>query len=142
MEIRALRVCVRRINIHPQLLASAGHPVLDPTIIYEDNSAAISQVLKDRLIPQIKHLDLKATWLCQQKILGIFIQKLAPLTVSLLTLIQNQLQKSVLFLVGAKFYPPEITCFLSSINTRRVFTVVVLHHQAASCGEIITTERN
>ena len=77
-EIQALHTCVRRIIVHRQFLASAGHPISAPTIAYEDNSATISQVLKDRLTPQIKHLDLKVTWLHQQKHIGIFIPEACP----------------------------------------------------------------
>ena len=64
------------------------------------------------MTPQIKHLDLKVTWLHQQKLIGIFVPKACPTDRQLADFNSKptggtQLQKSVLFLVGARFYPPE-----------------------------------
>ena len=93
-------------------MASAGHPITNPTIAYEDNSATISQVLKDRLTPQVKHLDLKVTWLHQQKLLEVFVPEPCPTDRQLADFNTkptggSQLQKNVLYIVGARFYPPE-----------------------------------
>ena len=58
---------------------SIGHPIILPTIAYKDNSATISQVLKDRLTPQVKHLDLKVTFLHQHKLLETFKPEPCPI---------------------------------------------------------------
>ena len=149
-EIRALHTCVRRIIVHRQFLASAGHPVSALTIAYEDNSATISQVLKDPLTPQIKHLDFKVTWIHQQKLIGIFRPEACPTDRQLADFNSkptggNQLQKSVLFLVGARFYPPpgskhfvllELDKYLIGIH-RGSF-----RHEVESPGVVETTGRN
>ena len=110
-EVRALHLCVRRIIVHRRFLTSAGHPVQSPTIVFEDNSATISQVLKDRLTPQVKHLDLKVTWLHQQLALLVFDPRACPsdrqqADFNSKPTSGSQLQKSVLHVVGARFYPP------------------------------------
>ena len=111
-KIRALHLCVRRIIVHRRFLMSAGHPIQGPTIAYEDNSATITQVLKDRLTPQVKHMDLKVTWMHQQKLIGIFTPHPCPTDRQQADFNSKptggcQLQNSVLHLVGARFYPPK-----------------------------------
>ena len=69
-------------------------------------------MLKDRLTPQVKHLDLKVTWLHQQKLVQVFLPEPCPTDRQLADFNTkptggNQLQKSVLYLVGARFYPPK-----------------------------------
>ena len=46
-EIRALHYCIRRLVVHRRFLISGGYDINGPIIAYEDNSATISQVLKD-----------------------------------------------------------------------------------------------
>ena len=71
-------------------------------------------MLKDRLTSQIKHLDVKVTWLHQQKLFGIFIPEPCPTDRQQADFNTkpnggSQLQKSVLHVVGARFYPPDGT---------------------------------
>ena len=82
-----------------------------PTRAFEDNSATISQVLKDRLTPHVKHLDMKVLWLHQQKIFGIFLPLPCPTTRQVADFNSKPtggptLQQSLLYIVGARFYPP------------------------------------
>ena len=72
-EVRALHSCICRVIVHRRFLTSMGVPTGPPTRAYEDNSATISQVLKDRLTPNVKHLDMKVLWLHQMKTFGIFL---------------------------------------------------------------------
>ena len=77
-------------------------------------SNTISQVLKDRLTPQVKHLDLKVIFLHQHKLLKTFKPEPYPPDRQLADFLtkptrEGQLQKSVLHLVGAQSYPPTGT---------------------------------
>ena len=110
-EIRALHTCIRRVIIHRRFLTSAGFPVGPPTRAFEDNSATISQVLKDRLTPHVKHLDMKVLWLHQQKNFGIFHPFPCPTNRQVADFNSkptggSTLQQSLLYIVGARFYPP------------------------------------
>ena len=49
-----------------------------PSMVYEDNSATILHLLNDKLMPQVKHMDVKVTWIRQQKNLEIFITEPCP----------------------------------------------------------------
>ena len=82
-----------------------------PIIAYEDNSATILQILKDRLTPNVKHLDTKVMWMHQILDLKIFRPVSCPTDRQLTDMNSKpnggqKLQQSVLYLVGARFYPP------------------------------------
>ena len=88
-----------------------GFPVGPPTRAYEDNSATISQVLKDRLTPNVKHLDMKILWLHQQKLFGVFLPLPCPTSRQAADFNSkptggSSLQQSFLYIMGARFYPP------------------------------------
>ena len=56
----------KRTVSYRRLLLSIGRSHPNPTPIFEDNNATIAQVLRDRLIPRTKHLDIIVTWLHEQ----------------------------------------------------------------------------
>ena len=60
-EIKALFKGTKKTKIFRRFLESAGRLLRHPTPTYEDNDATISQILKDRLTPRIKHLDIPMT---------------------------------------------------------------------------------
>ena len=62
-EIRALQSGVKQTIIFRNLLQNLGFPQRRPTITLEDNNSTIAQVLKDRLTPQVRHLDVLITWI-------------------------------------------------------------------------------
>ena len=110
-EVRALHTCIRRVIIHRRFLTSGGFPVGPPTRAFEDNSATISQVIKDRLTPHVKHLDMKVLWLHQQKLFGIFLPLPCPTRRQVADFNSKPtggptLQQSFLYIAGARFYPP------------------------------------
>ena len=111
-EARALHTCIRKVVVHRRFMTSAGVPIGPPTRAYEDNSATISQVLKDRLTPNVKHLDMKILWLHQQKSIGIFYPFPCPTSRQVADFNSkptggSSLQQSFLYIVGARFYPPS-----------------------------------
>lgn len=111
-ELRALHSGVRQIIVSCRFLASGGFPVGPPTRAFEDNSATISQILKDCLTPQVKHLDLKVTWLHQQKLIGIFHPFTCPTRHQLADFNSKPTggesrQQGFLYIVGARFNPPS-----------------------------------
>ena len=44
-------------------LLSLKSPQIGPTPTFEDNKATIAQVIKDRLTPRIRHIDVLVAWM-------------------------------------------------------------------------------
>ena len=65
-EIRSLYQTAKRTVSYCRLLLSIGRSHPNPTPIFEDNNATIAQVLRDRLTPRTKYLDILVTWLHEQ----------------------------------------------------------------------------
>ena len=55
-ELRAFFTGVKRTKIFRRFFESLGRPILGPTPSYEDNNAAIQQIMADKLTPWIKHI--------------------------------------------------------------------------------------
>ena len=70
-EIRALFTMAKRTEILRRWMTSMGRPLKDPTPFYEDNKATIAPVMKDRLIPNIKHVDVPICYLHELYFNGI-----------------------------------------------------------------------
>ena len=111
-ELETLLLCVKKTLYIRRILYCLGYPQLDPTDIYEDNQATIAEVINDRLTPQVRHLDVKITWLHEQFIRSVF--KLIYVHTSLQKADMNtkphggqQLIDMYLPLIGYKFYPPS-----------------------------------
>ena len=56
----------KRMVSYRRLLLSIGRASPTATPIFEDNAATIAQVLRDRITPRTKHLDILITWLHEQ----------------------------------------------------------------------------
>ena len=101
----------KRTQIIRRWMTSMGRPLPTPTPIFEDNQATIAQVLKDRLTPNIKHLDIPVTYLHELYIRGVFC---CPYTDSSMNWADlnskphggTQLLNKTLWMIGERFYPP------------------------------------
>ena len=65
-EIRALFQTAKRTATYCQLLLLLGRAHEKAKSKLKDNAAKIAQVLRDRMTPHIKHLDILITWLHEQ----------------------------------------------------------------------------
>ena len=65
-EICSLFQTAKRTVSYRRLLLSIGRASPTATPIFEDNAATIAQVLRDRITPRTKHLDILITWLHEQ----------------------------------------------------------------------------
>lgn len=65
-EIRALSTGFKKTIGIRQFVTNLGMPISNPTPTHEDNMATIQQVVKDRLTPHVRHLDVLITWLSDQ----------------------------------------------------------------------------
>ena len=113
-EVRALFTMAKKTEIARRWMASMGRPIRDPTPIFEDNQATITQVMKDRLTPNIKHVDVPITYLHELYLNGIFFAPYVDSSRNCADLNTKphggtQLLQKVLWLVGARFYPPHGT---------------------------------
>ena len=110
-EARSLFKCTKGTIRYRRFFDSIGRPLNHPTPTHEDNEATISQVLKDRLTPEVKHLDVIICWLHQQHLNRTF----TPIPTSTKHMKADvhtkahggeTLQRKVLPLMGFPFYPP------------------------------------
>ena len=65
-EVRSLFYATKRTLLYRSILRSIGRPQQHPTVTHEDNAATIAQVIKDRLTPRVKHIDILISWLNEQ----------------------------------------------------------------------------
>ena len=65
-EIRSMFHATKRTMLYRSILRSMGMPQDVPTPTHEDNAAAISQVMSDRLTPRVKHIDTLISFLNEQ----------------------------------------------------------------------------
>ena len=65
-ETRALFYTTRKTNCYRNILVSLNHTQPGPTPTFDDNKATIAQVLKDRLTPRVRHIDVLVAWLNDQ----------------------------------------------------------------------------
>ena len=65
-EIRAFFTGVKRTIVFRRFFESSGRAIRGPTILYEDNNAAIQQIQAGQITPRIKHLDIMMNWLHEQ----------------------------------------------------------------------------
>ena len=110
-EIRALFTMAKRTEIFRRWMTSMGRPIKDPTPIYEDNKATIAQVMKDRLTPNIKHVDVPICYLHELFLNGIFHVHYVDTAKNCADIISKPhggilLIQKLLWMVGARFYPP------------------------------------
>ena len=110
-EIKALFKGTKKTKIFRRFLESAGRPSTHPTPIYEDNDATIAQILKDRLTPRIKHLDIPMTILHEDHRRGVYVAAYCPtdLNISDVNIKPHggvTLQKKIMWTTGYRYYPP------------------------------------
>ena len=110
-EIRALFTMAKRTEILRRWMTSMGRPMKEPTPIHEDNKATIAQVMKDRLTPNIKHVDVPICYLHELYLNGIFHAPYVDSAKNCADLNSKPhggilLLQKVLWMVGARFYPP------------------------------------
>ena len=93
-------------------MTNLGLPIIKPTVVYEDNLATVQQVLKDRLTPRVRHLDVLITWLHDQHTCGIYTPN--PInTNEMLADLNTKPQPPVILhrlcfiLFGMNYYPPK-----------------------------------
>ena len=65
-ETRALYHTSRKTVWYRNILLSLKSPQIGPTPTFEDNKATIAQVIKDRLTPRIRHIDVLVAWMNEQ----------------------------------------------------------------------------
>ena len=65
-ERRFLFQTTRRTISYRSLLLSLNETQYSPTPNVDDSTVAITQVLNDRLTPQVKHIDVLVTWMNKQ----------------------------------------------------------------------------
>ena len=111
-EIRALATGVKQTIGIRQFFTNLGISISDPTPTHEDNMATIQQVIKDRLTPQVRHLDVLITWLSDQHNKGIFKPSYINTNMMLADintkpLPGTTLRKTHLHIIGARFYPND-----------------------------------
>ena len=110
-ELCALFKCTKETARNRRWLQSIGRGLDHPTPTAEDNAATITQVLKDRLTPEVKHLDVMVCWLHEQYKKHIFYP-IPTKTCHMRADVNSKphggetLQKKVLPLFGFPFYPP------------------------------------
>ena len=62
-EVRVLFQTTKQILVYRDVLSSLDLPKPELIVTHEDNAATISQVIKDRLTPRIKHMGTLIGWL-------------------------------------------------------------------------------
>ena len=100
-------------NLQKELkeIEAAGKPLTHPTPTYEDNNVTIAQILKDRLTPRIKHLDIPISILHEDHKRGVFVAAYCPTDLNISDVntkpyVGVTLQKKILWITGFRFYPP------------------------------------
>ena len=111
-EVRALFTMAKRTEIFRRWMTSMGRPIKDPTPIFEDNKATIAQVLKDRLTPNIKHVDVPICYLHELYLNGVFHPNYVDTSKNCADLNSKPhggilLMQKLLWMVGERFYPPR-----------------------------------
>ena len=110
-ETRTLFQCTKDTKRYRRFLESIVRPLDHPTPTHEDNEATITQVIKDRLTPEVKHLDVMICWLNEQYRNRTF-QPIPTSTKNMRADLNTKphggesLQIKSLPLFGIKFYPP------------------------------------
>ena len=62
-ETRILYQTTKKIVRYRNLLLSLNSPKTGPTPTFEDNKSTIAQVLKNRFISRVRHIDVLAAWI-------------------------------------------------------------------------------
>ena len=110
-ETRALFYTTRKTINYRNILVSLNNAQPGPTPTFDDNKATIAQVLKDRLTPRVRHIDVLVAWLNDQ----FSRERITPIyTASADNLADKNskphggqtLQQKHLSSVGYKYYPP------------------------------------
>ena len=110
-EVRALFQGVKQTYCLRNFMLSIGFPICQPTPTYEDNQATIKQVLKDRITPQARPIDVLITSLHEHHARGTFA--IADCKSQLMLADFNshpiggdQLANRVFWAAGTRFLPP------------------------------------
>ena len=111
-------------------MASIGFPLSKPTPTYEDNQATIKQVLKDRITPEARPLDVLITGLHEHKLRGTFSihdcrSDLQLAYFNSKPLGGDLLANKVYWAVGARYLPPKNS----------------IHHQALQLNQFPVAEQ-
>lgn len=123
-DIRALQTGVKQALQIRLLLANLSIDISEPTIVHEDNHATIQQVLKDRLTPQIKHLDVLITWLHEHHLKGTFVPSYTD-SINMLADYNTkptgrvELFNKHMLSIGYEFYPIESTPHQSNLQLHK-----------------------
>ena len=110
-EIKSLFKGTKKTKIFRRFMESMGRPLTHPSPTYEDNNATISQILKDRLTPRIKHLDIPMTILHEDHQREICVAAYCPTDLNISDVNTKPhggvtLQKKILWTTGLRYYPP------------------------------------
>ncbi len=109
-EIRALYHGVKKTIIIRNFLKTIGYPCKTPTTTYEDNSATISQVLKDRITPKARPVDILVTNLHDLYLQEVFEIKSCKTNYMLADINSkplggDSLHNKVLWIIGHRYFP-------------------------------------
>ena len=110
-EIKAIFKGTKKTKIFRRFLESVGRPLTHPTPTYEDNDATISQILKERLTPRIKHLGIPMTVLHEDHQRGVYVAAYCPTDLNISDVNTKPhggvtLQKKIMWTTGFRYYPP------------------------------------
>ena len=110
-EIHAMFKGSKRTIQARRFFQSIGSPIAHPTPIFSDSQTTITQVFKDRLTPQVRHLDVMVCWLSEHKTLDAIMPKYINTTkmkadINTKPFGGENLQQKFLDLIGFKYYPP------------------------------------
>ena len=120
-EIRSMFHATKRTLLYRSILRSMGMTQDVPTPTHEDNAAAISQVMSDRLTPRVKHIDTLISFLNEQ----YSRQRIVPITTTSNAQKGDMntkphggstLQTKYLSMIGHQFYPPPFSTHFKQLQ--------------------------
>jgi hypothetical protein len=97
-----------------RFLASIGHSLTSPSLLFEDNQGTIKLLQTNRLTDTVRHHDVKLAWLNENFLRGTFIVaylNTKHMIVDCITKPVNgaQLHIQISICIGERFYPPAST---------------------------------
>ena len=110
-----------------------GHPQQNPTILHCDNQPAITEIIKDHLASQVRHLDVMITYLHEHYILGYFHLQFIPThlqKVDINTKLHGgeQIRSMILDLIGFQFYTPPYSAHYKLLHLH-IYNISYLLHK-------------
>ena len=111
-EIRAMFNGSKLTIQYRRFFQSLGSRIPHPTPVLTDSETTLTQVFKDRLTPQVRHLDVMVCWLHEHKTRETIMPKYVNTTkmkadINTKPFGGESLQEKYLALIGFKYYPPS-----------------------------------